>query len=323
MLSFTQFKLLFFILFFHLFLITYSQQNLNLTQHRGSLFIFNPAVAGSRKLIDVRLGYRNQWVGYEGAPKSMYLSIHGKFAKEKLGLGGIILQDEIGPFRNFSATMAAAYHIKFEDAKLAFGLGGGYQSQGYFSDRITTQNQQDPAVNYSINDKAVSGNLNGGLLYYNDKFYLGISANNLTSSRLEYYKSDTTKKAVFSQVLHYNFAVGYNWQVDNSLIWENSFMTSYLPNTPIMADYTLRLHFKESFIAGFSYRLKSAVAFHVGYSILNTYQISYSYDLTTNNLMRASSGTHEVKLIFGSNLFQSDKKNKNKEFQRRHFQYLF
>ena len=303
---------------------SFAQQNPFWAQHRGSLFIFNPAVAGSRKIIDARVGYRNQWVGYEGAPKSMYIAIHGKvLGKGKLGVGGILLKDEIGPFRYFSASGAVAYHLRFEDAKLAFGIGGGYQSQGYFTDKITTQFQQDPAVNYNLNERVSNGNFSSGLLYYNDRFYIGMSANNLFSSRFEYYKSDTTRKAVFAQVLHYNFALGYNWQLDNSLIWENSFMASFVSNSPMLADYTLRLHFKERIIAGFSYRLKSAVAFHLGYTIQNTYQISYSYDISTNSLRNTNGGTHEIKLIFSSNMFQNDKKNRNKEFQRQHFQYLF
>ncbi|MFN6039314.1 MAG: type IX secretion system membrane protein PorP/SprF [Bacteroidota bacterium] len=322
---FEQFKKLCFVLVLYLpgFFIL-SQQNPFWSQHRGSLFLFNPAVAGSRKIIDVRLGYRQQWVGYEGAPKTMCLTVHGKLLKEgKIGVGGILLKDEIGPFRYFSASGAVSYHIRFEDAKLSMGIGGGYQSQGYFSDRVTTQFQQDPAVNYNLNDKVSTGNMSAGLLYYNDKFYIGLSTSNLFSSRFEYYKKDTTRKATFAQILHYNFAVGYNWQVDNSVIWENSFMANYSSGAPILADYTLRLHIKERLITGFSYRLKSAVAFHLGYTIDNTYQISYSYDLSTNNLRSTNSGTHEIKLIFGSNLFQSDRKNRNKEFQRRHYNYLY
>ena len=302
---------------------SFSQQNPFWSQHRGSLFLFNPSVAGSRKLLDARLGYRNQWVGYEGAPKSIFFTLHGKLFDGKLGIGGILLKDEIGPFRYFSTSGAVSYHIRFDDAKLSMGLGGGYQTQGYFSDKITTQFNQDPAVNYNLNEKVGNANLNAGILYYNDRFYIGLAASNLTSSKFEYYKADTIRKALFSQVLHYNFAVGYNWQVDNSIIWENSFMANYVANSPLLLDYTLRLHFQEKLIAGLSLRLKSSVAFHLGYTFYNTYQISYSYDLSVNNLRTTNSGTHELKLIFSSNLFQSDKKNRNREFQRQHFQYLF
>ncbi len=301
----------------------FSQQYPFWSQYRSGLFLLNPAVAGTRKTIDARAGYRNQWVGFEGAPKTMSLGVHGKFFKHgTLGAGGFVFNDVIGPFSYLNATGAFAYHLKFSDAKLSFGVSGSYQNQGYVTSRITTQYQQDNAIDFSFTDRRQKANMGVGMLYYNDRFYLGFAALNLVGSTFEYYPKDTIRIAKYKQVPHYNFAIGYNWQATTAMIWENSFIASMVPNTPILADYTLRIHIQEQFIIGAGYRFKTAVAFHVGYTFKNEYQFTYSYDITTNHLRSASSGSHEIKLVFSSNLFDDGKRNRNKEFQRQKFQNL-
>ncbi|MBC7865523.1 MAG: type IX secretion system membrane protein PorP/SprF [Bacteroidia bacterium] len=293
------------------------------TQYRSNLFMMNPAVAGTRKNFDARLNYRNQWVGFAGAPKTMAASLHGKFFHHGLlGAGGFIFQDVIGPFKYVNMSGAFAYHAKFTDAKLSLGISGSYQSQTYLTSKVTTQFNQDPAVDYSFAEKKRKGNMAFGVLYYNDRFHIGFAANNLLGSTFEYYKKDTTRKAVYAQVIHYNFSVGYNWQDNPNFIWENSLIASFVANTPILIDYSLRLHYKDQFFLGATYRLKTAVAFTAGYTFNHDYQFSYSYDLNINKLRTASAGTHEIKLVFSSNVFENEKRNKNKEFQHQKFQFL-
>jgi type IX secretion system PorP/SprF family membrane protein len=293
------------------------------SQYRSAYFLLNPAVAGTRKKIDARLNYRNQWVGFDGAPKTMSLGIHTKFyKKDVLGAGVYVFKDEIGPFELLNVGGAFAYHAKFDDAKLSIGASGNLQTQRYLTTKVTTQFRQDPAVDYAFNDAVKKVNVSAGVLYYNDRFYIGLAGNNIIQPQFEYYKNDTTKKAIYKQVAHFNFALGYNWSFDDMLIWENSFIAAVVPNMPLLADYTLRLHIKEQFILGLGYRFKTAAVFQAGYTFNNTYQITYSYDVSTTRLQTTNRGTHEIKLVFSSNLFE-DTKGRSKEFQRQKFQYLF
>ncbi|MCK4699069.1 MAG: type IX secretion system membrane protein PorP/SprF, partial [Bacteroidales bacterium] len=56
----------------------------------------NPAYSGSREALSMTMLYRNQWVGLEGAPKTMSFSLHAPLRKEKIGLGLLIINDKIG-----------------------------------------------------------------------------------------------------------------------------------------------------------------------------------------------------------------------------------
>lgn len=293
------------------------------TQSRSNLFLLNPAVAGSRKVLDVRMNYRNQWVGFDGSPKTKTFSVHGNFFHHgTLGAGGFIFQDEIGPFKYLNVSGAFSYHAKIADAKLSLGLSGSYQQQGYLTSKVTTQFQQDQAVDFSFTQKVSVANMSFGVLYYNDMFHIGVSANNLFGSIFEYYKQDTLKKANFKQVVHYNFSVDYFWESHDGFIWENALFVSIIPNTPLLFDYSLRLHIKEKIFTGFTYRVGSVFALQLGFTLNQQYQISYSYDISTNKLRTVNNGSHEIKLVWSTNLFSSDKKNKNKEFSRKKFQFL-
>src|SRR5690554_3050573 len=87
-----------------------AQQRAQFSQYMINPFLYNPAVAGTEDYADIRAGYRKQWVGFEGAPRSMYLSAHTSIGKSDVvnnrsrhkkkgfhGIGGVISNDMIGP----------------------------------------------------------------------------------------------------------------------------------------------------------------------------------------------------------------------------------
>ena len=93
---------------------------------------------------------------------------------------------------------------------------------------------------------------------------------------------------------------------------------------PFQIDYNLRLHYKEKIMAGFSIRRHDAIAFHLGYTIRDDIMISYSYDVSINPLRTYHSNTHEVLIVYSTNLPRFfGKKGDLKEFRRQKFGYMF
>jgi len=300
-----------------------SQQYPWWTQYRGNQILLNPGFCGTKRLVDARVNYRNQWTGFEGSPKTTVLSLHSRFLKGKLGAGGFIFQDNIGPFRNFSSSLTAAYHLKFPDSELSFGVQGNYLKQSFNGSAVTIRNQQDKSVNQYMMDKSGTFDLSFGLVYYNDRFHLGLAGNNLASSSLEYYKNDTLRKGNFNNVPHYNLSAGYNWSENTDFIFENSVMAMFVPGLPPAFDYSLRLHIKNQIMAGFALRFGDAVALQMGYTLNNMVQFTYSYDLVTSPLRKYQRGSHELMIIFSSNL-GTDKKRRglDKRFLKQRYQYM-
>ncbi|MDF2449524.1 MAG: type secretion system rane protein PorP/SprF [Bacteroidota bacterium] len=293
------------------------------TQYRANQTLYNPAFCGTKRLLDVRANYRNQWTGFEGSPKTYALTLNSRLWKGRVGVGGFVFKDDIGPFRNLATSITAAYHLKFPDSELSFGVQGNYIQQKFVGTDITLRNQQDKAIDQYNFDKSRCFDGSFGLVYFNDRFHLGVGANNISGSKIEHYKNDSLKKGTYTNVPHYNISAGYNYAENLDFTFENSVLAVFVPGVPISFDYTVRLHMKKQLIAGLGFRLNDAIALHLGYTIKDEIQISYSYDIVTSPLRKYQKGSHEITLIFSSNM-GTDKKRRgtDKRFLKQRYQYL-
>ena len=69
------------------------------TQYLFNGLLINPAYAGSRDALTANLTYRQQWVGFEGAPTTQILSVHSPVNGKHIGLGLMVYNDRIGVSR--------------------------------------------------------------------------------------------------------------------------------------------------------------------------------------------------------------------------------
>jgi type IX secretion system PorP/SprF family membrane protein len=294
------------------------------TQNRSNLFMINPAVAGTRKTLDARLTYRNQWTGFDGAPKTMGASVHGRFFKGQMGAGTYVYRDQLGPTMFTSVALAYAYHVKFKDTELSMGANGSYNFMSVDPAAMTYKNSQDPSIVNAVNtQKSRTTNVAFGVLYFNDRFHIGASMNNMLGSTYEFPRTDTkTKKGSYTTVPHYALSIGYNWSNSSALVFENSVFAHYVNGSPILLDYNLRAHINEGIFVGAGIRLKNAVIAQVGYTIDQTFQIGYSYDFSTNALRSYNTGSHEIKLVYVFDKDKNGRHGQNTGFQHRHFTWV-
>ena len=66
-------------------------------QYRFNQLVLNPAYAGSQGYSGGTAMARRQWVGLEDAPGTESVILHAQLANGKIGLGGKLLHDQIGP----------------------------------------------------------------------------------------------------------------------------------------------------------------------------------------------------------------------------------
>ena len=285
--------------------------------------MMNPAVAGTRQNIDARISYRNQWVGFDGAPKTMGASLHMKLYKNTMGVGGYVFQDKIGPFTTLTSALAYSFRVKFDDVALSFGLNGSYNMQRVNTALMTYQNSQDAAItNMSSTPKSNVFNAAAGLMLYNDRFHIGFAMNNLVGATYTYDKKSTNKVGEIKTVPHYCFSVGYNYAANPDFVWENNVMAVMVPGIPILLDYYLRLHIKGALFVGGGLRFGTAVVGQLGWTF-HVWQVSYSYDYNTNHLRGTNSGSHEVKLVYFHSKGHTGHHGVSKEFLKQKFQYIY
>ena len=303
---------------------SFSQQLPYYTQFRPNNLVLNPALVGTKRILDVRFDYRKQWIGFDAAPITQEIAINGKFLKGMMGGGFVMFKDVTGPTKRNFYELAYAFHIKYPDIQLSMGVAGNMIKYTVDGNLITTHYSQDPAVLLAstVSDKTYDAS--AGLMLFNDRFHFGFSVLNMLSSKLKFFPDDTIKDNALSMVPHTFVTTGYKWQGTPYVIWENSLQVNYIPGVPLQMEYCLRVYFKEKFFIGGSIRRHDAISLQTGITFLNDYHIAYSYDIGTSPLRQYHSNTHEFMLVYSTNLESLlGKYGSNKEFLRQKFGYMF
>jgi type IX secretion system PorP/SprF family membrane protein len=317
-------KLIAFIFIFSWFVaISIGQQLPYYTQYKSNSFITNPGITGTKRVLDARVNYRMQWVGYDGAPRTTSIGLHSRFMKGKMGAGLYMMQDKAGPAKQTNLGVSYAYHLRFPDTELSVGLGGNFTNYTMIGSDITLHNTIDPAVNQYTIDKTWVGDMNAGFYLYNDRFHVGASAQHALESTAEFYKADTTKRGLVKYNTQINFTLGYNYSQNKDFVFESTLFGSTVKGSPLMLDYTLRIHYLEKVFAGVSIRLRDAIGIHIGYTFFDNYQVSYSYDIIIGKLRSYTSGSHEIMIAVSHPIFKTKRGRVNDKFLHQKYGYIF
>ena len=277
-----------------------AQQDPQFTQYMFNLLAINPAYAGSAERVSIKALTRHQWVGFAGAPTTQTLTIHSPLMRETLGIGGTIMRDEHGPVTQYGFMVDLAYRIHFGgERKLAFGLKGGMNLvQGRFGELSPLQ-QGDQVFQQNVNTK-LDPQFGFGVMYYGDRFYLGLSTPKLL--RTEFFEDaplDTTGSAwQQGQRPHYFLSGGYVFNMGVYHKFKPTFLVKAVQGAPISFDLSANFFFFEKFWLGAMYRHQDAVGALAQYYFTDGISVGYSYDYPISVLRNYSGGSHEVMLGF-------------------------
>lgn len=287
--------------------ITFAQQDAQYTQYMYNTIVVNPAYAGSRGVFNFTGLHRSQWVGLDGAPRTQTLSAHAPLG-ERVGLGGSIVHDEIGPTQETYANVDFAYAIPTgERGKLAMGIKGGLRIFDVNFNRLNIFSVQqgqgvDPSFENNIEDQ-LSPTIGVGLFYYTDKFYLGLSAPNLLeTSHLD--RSKLSNSASSSQLaeerVNYYLSVGRTFDISDNVKFKPTLFSKLVFGAPLQIDATANFLLYEKLTLGAAYRWSAALSAMVGFQISNSTMIGLAYDRETTELgnSKINDGSYEIFMRF-------------------------
>jgi len=308
----------------------FGQQLPIFTQFPSDQLYFNPAVAGTKRVYDIRLDYRDQWIGFPDAPVTEGISLNYRLLGGKMGVAGYMYEDKTGPTQRNDYTLCYAYHLKLPDLVVSLGLEGTLMNYIVKGSDITTYQQGDPAVDQSLIAKELKPDAGAGLFMYNDRWQLGLSVSNLISQNVNLYKSyayplDTSKTGIVTLVPHFYGFLSYNFSGNPNYVWQSSLFAEQASGAPLYLAYSLRVHVKEKFYVGLSYRVKDAVALDLGITIRDNFEVCYSYDFITSALSNHNSGTQEITLIWSADhlVKNGHRGDTFDDFQKRKYGYMF
>ncbi|HXB40715.1 MAG TPA: type IX secretion system membrane protein PorP/SprF [Bacteroidia bacterium] len=275
------------ITFFLLFaFIVKAQHSAMYSQYMFNGLLINPAYAGSNEVLSATAVNRNQWIGFDGAPRTTTFSIHSPLKNKKVNLGITFINDQYGITKQNKINAVYAYRIFFKKSSFSFGLQAGFNFVRNNWNQITTTTAGDQVFTgqYSQQNIPQAG---FGIYYKHEKFFVGISAPDLLT--LKKIDGLLYKPALLN--------VGYLFSVSEELKIKPSVVLKYIRNSPIEIDFNTNVYFK-AFGLGLSYRTNDAMVFMVTYNINSQFSAGYSYDLTISKLGTYVRGSHEIMLRY-------------------------
>lgn len=266
-----------------------AQQDPMLSHYMFNGLFLNPAYAGSHKYFGTSFIHRNQWMGFDGAPRTNVFAIDGPIQRQKMGVGLVFANDNIGKTGRNDILLNYAYHIGINKTdKLSFGISGG----------VTNISRKVP-VAWETNDVALDATsfwaprFGFGMYYYSKKYYVGLSVPTLIGKEpTQDFNFDVEKFT--STKRHYLLTGGYVFDIGNNIMLKPSFLLKYQMSAPLQADINMNVLFFEKFWLGASYRSGDAFIGLVEYQITKQLRIGASYDYSYTKLGRLTNGSFEV-----------------------------
>ena len=270
-----------------------SQQDSQYTQYIYNTMSVNSAYTGQRDVLSYSGLYRTQWVGIDGAPKTLTFGIHSPLKNENLGMGISIVSDQLGPIREDYINLNFSYTIRLNrSTELSFGLKGGLHNLS--SDISRGNSFQNTDVAFNENISLFSPTIGAGLYLHSTRGYLGLSAPNFLTT--EHYND--YKESLASERLHLFLIGGYVFNIDNDIKLKPAFLIKAVSGAPLIADLSINAMFNNRFVFGLAYRWDDSLSGLTGLQVNKTLFIGYAYDYNTSIGNKYTGGTHEVMLRF-------------------------
>lgn len=285
----------------------FGQQENQFTQFMYNQLYVNPAYAGARGIPTLTALYRQQWVGFTGAPESKLLSFNAPLFGDRVGFGMTVANHTLGIENKWDATMAYSYHVAInEESSVRFGLQGSLRYYGIdFADPsviVPTPGVLDQSITADKELNQYFGNFGVGIYLNLKNTYLGISVPHFFPNELGINPDVSNVPDIAQSFSHYYFMAGTMVPITDNIQFKPAVLAKYVNNAPFDLDVNLSLLFNEVFTAGLSYRLGGdgsgdSVDLIAMYQI-NSVGIGAAYDFSLSEVAESGTGSFEVLLRY-------------------------
>lgn len=142
-------------------------------QYYENQYLGNPAFVGMKAgVVNVNLGYRNQWKVIPGSPVTQSLTGDYRFDKkgmERVGLGLNVYSDKAGLIKRTRIMSSYAYHLPLnaENQEIHFGLSFGIMNERLDMEAIIADPNDVLADQFNQRSTYLDGDF--GIVYINNK----------------------------------------------------------------------------------------------------------------------------------------------------------
>lgn len=252
---------------------------------------YNPAAVGKESKLNIAGAYSLKLLGFEHAPRTMYLGADVPF----FALGGFhgagvkLVNDDVGLFSHRQLAVQYALKRQLWGGSLGVGVQGGLLSEAFDGSKVDVEDASDPAL-AKVEATGNALDVAVGVYYARKNVYAGLSVQHLNAPVVEL--GETSELHVPA---HYYFTAGYNIPLRNPFL---SIKTSALAHTDAAtwgADVTARLcyaHDNKYLYGGVSYAVGTSVSVLVG-GVFKGIRVGYAFEVYTTG-WRLDNGGHEL-----------------------------
>jgi type IX secretion system PorP/SprF family membrane protein len=258
-----------------------------------------PSYAGNFNPEYLITGYRSDWSGIDGGPKTLKISYNDKFMTNA-GYGGKIVYDKAGIFSQLYIMGSYSYNLQVnEDHHIMFGL-----SAGFYKNRLNLLDfYNDPK--YTLDPSLISQDVKSRVKFMSDFsavwIWQGIEAgfmfSNISFGNATYKEVDLKYKPLANFQFHatYLYNIAENWDVTPLVILRGG---KYIKSQFELASQVMYL---KRFWGSMVFRDPGVLGFGIGANIDKGLKIAYNFNFATNVELGAFNN-HEISI--GVNLFK-------------------
>ena len=162
-----------------------AQQIPQFSQNMFNKLYNNPGFAGSKQAICATTMHRSQWMGFDGAPTQLNLSIDAAVPMLNGGIGLNVVEDNIAQFSNLGIHTSYAYRTQIGIGQVGMGISVGVFQSGLDGGFLRSAQSADPAIPTGdvIGSKLDIG---AGLYFNTQDMYIGFSSAHMTEPVIEW-----------------------------------------------------------------------------------------------------------------------------------------
>jgi type IX secretion system PorP/SprF family membrane protein len=262
---------------------------------------YNPAYAGTRGTLNMNMVHRSQWIGWDGAPSTQYISVHAPVARQRIGLGTNLTFDKTGARNSIDWMNHASFQMQLNpnNLRLSLGVSGGIQKFQYDFNGLSVTNPNDP--NFTTPYNKSQANFGAGAYLYKvasdnhvrqASYFVGLSVPHLIERNIDNNNGNATSQR------HYFLTGGYVFPINSVTDLRTSTLMKFTKNSPAVMELNVSALFYKQFWIGSMYRLGEGLGFNTSYQINDNLMIGYAFDLPMNSMKLNQWGNHEVVISF-------------------------
>lgn len=269
------------------------------TQYMNGMQTINPAYAGMWEKVGVQAFTRRYFVGQEGAPLMMALSMYKPVKNDNNGLGLNITEEHIGYENKLTIAADYSYQVKLDwKTYLRLGLKVGIINY----DNLLTRYDLDWGTDTP--DEAFSQDIHQsmmlkwgvGALVYTRNYYIGLSVPQIINNR---FRADVINFSSLADVRYCYLLGGYFFGQQRQIRFKPTIMIKGAIGEKIQADLSVNWLFWDKFWIGGMYRTNNTAALVTQFVMMRDMRFGYAMEFPFGReIFKYQLQTHEIRIVY-------------------------